>query len=339
VDALTILAAAAAAAAVILIVIGVFGASTSRATDRLTSYPTAVTQSTGGQDTTDGSQPNVVVGSSIILSSLQRVLQRSEWSERMARDLGRADLTLSPVEYLAFRLAAVVGAVGFAWLLGGTFVPALGNPFGLVAAAVVGYIVPILYVRRRQSSRLTAFNASLADTVVLISNALRSGSSFLQSLELVSRETRPPTSTEFGRVVREVSIGLPLETALNNMVSRVRSDDLELLATAIAIQYQVGGNLAEILDTIAFTIRERVRIKGEIKTLTAQQRMSGYVVGFLPVGILGILMLIAPKFINPLFEKPPELYGLPGGVWLLAIGAIMMGVGFVLIRRIVDIEV
>jgi tight adherence protein B len=101
----------------------------------------------------------------------------------------------------------------------------------------------------------------------------------------------------------------------------------------------VGGNLAEILDTIAETIRERVRIKGEIRTLTAQQRLSGYIVGFLPVGLLLILMVIAPKFINPMFQKPPDLFGIPLGVFLLGIGGVMMGIGFIFIRRIVSIEV
>ncbi len=338
-NAIALLLAATAAASVILIVIAVFGAGTRRATDRLVSYPTAAAQPAAGQQSADGSQPNIVIGSSVVLRSVQRLLQRGAWSERVARDLGRADLVLTPAEYLAFRAAAVLGAIGLFWLLGVTILPSLSNPWALVAAAVIGYLAPRLYVAGRQRSRLKAFNAGLADTVVLVGNALRAGSSLLQSLELVSRESRPPISTEFGRVVREVSFGLTLEQALNNLVERVKSDDLELLATAISIQYQVGGNLSEILETIAFTIRERVRIKGEIRTLTAQQRLSGYVVGFLPVGLLVLLMVIAPKFINPLFEKPPEMYGLPFGVLLLGVGGLMMAFGFVLIRRIVDIEV
>ena len=119
----------------------------------------------------------------------------------------------------------------------------------------------------------------------------------------------------------------------------MRSDDLELMATAISIQHQVGGNLAEILDSIAFTIRERIRIKGEIRTLTAQQRMSGYVVAGLPLGLVGILMVIAPKFMDPMFQNPPAVMGLPMGEVILGIGAIMMLTGFFIIRRIVDIEV
>jgi len=119
----------------------------------------------------------------------------------------------------------------------------------------------------------------------------------------------------------------------------VRSDDLELMATAISIQHTVGGNLAEILDSIAFTIRERVRIKGEIRTLTAQQRLSGYVVGFLPIALAGFLFVAAPGFMDPMFKNPPAVMGLPAGVVILAVGGFMMFVGFMFIRRIVDIEV
>ena len=123
------------------------------------------------------------------------------------------------------------------------------------------------------------------------------------------------------------------------MTRRVRSEDFELMATAISIQHQVGGNLAEILDSIAFTIRERVRIKGEIRTLTAQQRMSGYVVAGLPIGLAAILFVIAPTFFAPMFDKPPDVLGIPMGVILLLIGGTMMFIGFQVIRKIVDIEV
>jgi tight adherence protein B len=193
-------------------------------------------------------------------------------------------------------------------------------------------------VNRRKSKRLQSFNDHLADTITLIANALRAGASFLQAIELVVRETQPPVSTEFNRVIREVNLGLPFEQALANMVRRVRSDDLELMTTAISIQHQVGGNLAEILDSIAFTIRERIRIQGEIRVLTAQQRMSGYVVAGLPIGLIAILTLIAPGFMEPMFGDP-TIVGIPLGVWMLLFGAVLMVIGFLAIRRIVDIEV
>jgi tight adherence protein B len=150
---------------------------------------------------------------------------------------------------------------------------------------------------------------------------------------------KPPVSTEFKRVVREVSLGLPFEQALNDLFARVPSEDLEIMTTAIAVHAQVGGNLAEILDTIAFTIRERVRIRGEIRTLTASQRMSGYVIGFLPIGLLLTLAVVSPKFLAPMLKGPPSVLGVPLGLIMLAAGGVAMGIGFVLIRRIVDIKV
>jgi tight adherence protein B len=204
---------------------------------------------------------------------------------------------------------------------------------------LIGWWLPRFWLSRRKSQRLKAFNGRLADTITLIANSLRAGSSFLQSIEMVVRETQPPISTEFNRVIREVNLGLPFEQALNNMARRVRSDDLELMVTAINIQHQVGGNLAEILDSIAFTIRERVRIQGEIRTLTAQQRLSGYVVGFLPIGLAGFLFIAAPGFMNPMFDARVSVAGLPAGILILALGGFSMFMGFMFIRRIVDIEV
>ncbi len=335
-DAIALLASATVAAAIVLVAVGVAGVTNRRAVDRLAAYPTAGTQPVTAEE---ANKAKGGAGNSAFLGSVQGALGRSEWSERTARELNRADLILTPAEYLAFRVAAIVFAVLIDYALGVVLFPALKNVWALAAAVIIGYYAPIWYVHRRQNKRLQAFNDALADTVTLIANSLRAGSSFLQSLEMVTREAQPPISTEFARVVREVSIGLPLEQALNNLTGRVKSSDLDLMATAIAIQYQVGGNLAEILDTIAETIRERVRIKGEIRTLTAQQRLSGYIVGFLPVGLLLFLMVAAPKFINPMFQIPPGIYGVPLGVVLLAIAGIMMGIGFLIIRRIVNIEV
>ncbi len=226
-----------------------------------------------------------------------------------------------------------------AFLLLSFVLPALGNPIALIGGVFIGFWLPRWWLSRRKNGRLSAFNKQLPDTIMLIANALRAGSSFLQAIELVVRESRPPISTEFSRVIREVNLGLPFETALENMVRRVRSDDLELMATAISIQHTVGGNLAEILDSIAFTIRERIRIKGEIRTLTAQQRLSGYVVGFLPIGLASFLFVAAPGFMEPMFANPPAVLGLPAGVVILCMGGFMMFIGFMMIRKIVDIEV
>ena len=285
-------------------------------------------------------QPSIsgLMAQSVALARLNRVVEQRDFGANIARDIARADLKLKPGEYMVLWAGAIIG-IPFAFGFLGFVFPILRTPIAYLIGAVVGFFLPRFWIRRRQSSRLGAFNKQLPDTITLIANSLRAGSSFLQGIEMVVREAQPPISVEFGRVVREVNLGLAFDAALENMVRRVRSDDLELMATAITIQHQVGGNLAEILDSIAFTIRERVRIKGEIRTLTAQQRMSGYVVGLLPIGLMGAISLIDPNFMGPMFENPPAVLGLPAGVVLLGVGGISMAIGFMLIRKIVSIEV
>jgi len=243
---------------------------------------------------------------------------------RVQRDLARADLRLRAAEYYYIRIGLALGLAAILFVL--------RDPLSAVVGAILGYFVPRIWVGRRIGGRLNAFNKQLPDTITLLSNSLRAGSSFLQSVELVSRESPAPMGPEMGRVVREVNLGLGMEEALANMVRRIKSDDLDLMVTAIGVQQQVGGNLAEILDTIAFTIRERVRIKGEIRTLTAQGRYSGYLVAFLPIGIMITLNFINPEFMQPLFTETI-------GRVLLIIGAVMMAIGFYAIRKITDIKV
>ena len=278
------------------------------------------------------------LSSSQALAQLNKVVEGRDFGANLAREIARADLRLKVSEYLAIWAGVTVGVPIVMFLLS-IVVPGLGNPIILLIGGFIGFLLPRFWLNRRKNGRLNAFNKQLPDTITLIANALRAGSSFLQAIELVVRESRPPVSTEFSRVIREVNLGLAFDTALENMVRRVRSDDLELMATAISIQHTVGGNLAEILDSIAYTIRERVRIKGEIRTLTAQQRLSGYVVGFLPIGLAGFLFIAAPDFMDPMFLNPPGILGLPAGVIILFFGGFMMFIGFMFIRRIVDIEV
>jgi tight adherence protein B len=333
-----VLVAILAAAAVLLLFYGIFGGRRLSPTDRLEQVAVAATEARDPEAAAKRKSLRSRLFSGRAASGVDRAVERQDWGSNMARELARADLQLRPSEYLAMRVAAVIGAPVVVFLLGNTIVPGIDNPIALLVAVVLGWWIPRYYVNRRKSQRLQAFNEHLSDTITLIANALRAGASFLQAIELVVRETQPPISTEFNRVIREVNLGLPFEQALANMVRRVRSDDLELMTTAITIQHQVGGNLAEILDSIAFTIRERIRILGEIRVLTAQQRMSGYVVAGLPIFLIVILSVIAPNFMAPMFG-PPEVLGIPLGVIILLAGGLMMLVGFLLIRRIVDIEV
>jgi len=331
----TLVVAALAAGSIVLIALGIALSGSGGVTlERLERYAAGAKSdaASGGQGVSE------LIAKSAALAQLNKVVEKRDFGANLLRDLGAADLKLKPSEYLGIWAGTTIGLPVVLFLLG-FVVKSLQNPLVLLLGLIVGFFVPRLWLGRRKSGRLKAFNKQLPDTVTLIANALRAGSSFLQSIELVVRESRPPISTEFGRVIREVNLGLPFDVALENMVRRVKSEDFELMATAIAIQHQVGGNLAEILDSIAFTIRERIRIKGEIRTLTAQQRLSGYVVGGLPFGLALFIYLAAPTFFDPMFAKPPEFLGIPLGVILLFIAMSAMGAGFYFIRKIVDIEV
>ena len=334
----TILVAAVAALAILLIAAGIATSGRGSAvTERLERYASARQEAPKPESTGQGPISDLIAQSSTV-AALNRVVEQRDFGANISRELAQADLKLKVSEYLFIWAGAIVGIPVFMFIFG-YFLPALQNPIALLIGAVVGFFLPRFYVGRRQGGRLKSFNKQLPDTITLLANALRAGSSFLQAIELVVRESRPPISTEFQRVIREVNLGLPFEQALQNMVRRVKSDDLDLMATAISIQYQVGGNLAEILDSIAYTIRERVRIKGEIQTLTAQQRISGYVVAFLPIGLAGFLFLIAPSFMAPMFDASVNIGGIPTGMILIGVGLTMMFIGFMAIRKIVDIEV
>ncbi|HET7028602.1 MAG TPA: type II secretion system F family protein [Candidatus Limnocylindrales bacterium] len=334
---LTLAVAGIAALAILLIAFGIAtSGGGSGISARLERYaagkPEAKTQGSGSGSLTD------LLQQSQALTQLNKVVEQRDFGANLARDIARADLKLKPSEFLMIWGGAIVG-LPVLFLVLGFVLPALQSPIALLLGALLGFLLPRFWLGRRKSSRLNAFNKQLPDTITLIANALRAGSSFLQAIELVVRESHPPVSIEFARVIREVNLGLPFEQAMENMVRRVRSDDLELMATAISIQHTVGGNLAEILDSIAFTIRERVRIKGEIRTLTAQQRLSGYVVAGLPIALTGFLFVVAPKFFDPMFDKDVGIGGLPAGIVILGLGGVAMFIGFMAIRRIVDIEV
>ena len=318
-----------AAAAVLLISVGVaMSGSGGALATRLDRYTSArADESVGAADR-----------ESVVVAGLSRVMERQGFSDRLAVDLARADLKLRPAEFMLAWIASPFVFLGVAFLLGFVF-PAFRNPVALLVAFALGAWFPRIYLKRRQSKRLKAFAAQLPDTITLLANSLRAGSSFLQGIELVTREGRPPISEEFERVVREMQLGMALQPALNNLARRVKSEDLDLMVTAINIQSQVGGNLATVLDAIAHTIRERVRLIGEINTLTAMQRYSGYVITALPIGLGLILMLISPNYMGPMFERPPEAFGLPLGVIFFLVGLLSMGIGYLFIRRIVDIKV
>ncbi len=326
---LPLLIAGIAALAIVVMAVGISMSGGGGVTSRLERYASA-------KDTSD--EGGGEASESAVVAGVSRVLDRQDLSARLATDLARADLKMKPAEFIIFWAITPIGFVFVAFILGFLF-PGFRNPVTLAAAFVLGLYAPRFYLNRRKKGRLKAFANQLPDTITLLANSLRAGSSFLQGMELVTREARPPISEEFERVVRDMQLGLALQPALNNLVRRVASEDLDLMVTAIQIQAQVGGNLATVLDQIAHTIRERIRIYGEIQTLTAMQRYSGYVITLLPIGLAALLFIISPSYMTVMLEKPPEMLGLPMGVVFFIVGLISMGIGYLFIRRIVDIKV
>jgi tight adherence protein B len=239
-------------------------------------------------------------------------------------ELVQADLPLKAEEMIGLTVALSAGPALLAAIL-------LQNLPLAVFLAAGGAILPLLYLKRAKIRRLQQFNSQLGDALLIMANSLRAGFSFLQTLDSLSREMAPPISREFSRALREMRLGRTTEDALRNMAERVKSEDLDLIVTAVIIQRQVGGNLAEILDNIAFTINERVRIKGEIKTLTAQGRISGTIVALLPVFLAAVISVLNPAYLSVLVRHPLGLLLIGGAVFSELIGIMA-------IRRIVNIE-
>jgi len=260
-----------------------------------------------------------------LTASLGKRLANRKSANKIAAQLASADLKVKVSEYV---LLSVLLIILFALL--GMLI--FKTPVMAVVGAVAGFYAPRLYVAQRKRARQKAFNEQLGDAINLLANALRSGYSLLQSLETASKELPPPISIEFSRVVQEIGLGISMEQALDNMLRRMQSDDLDMLITAINVQHEVGGNLAQILETISHTIRERVRIKGEIRVLTAQQTITTYLISFLPVFLGLVLYVMNPDYMGLLFSEPCG--------WIqVGIGVAMITIGFLIIRKIVDIDV
>jgi tight adherence protein B len=247
----------------------------------------------------------------------------------VAEQLIRADLKLRTSEFFMIQVGSTILLVLIA---GVRFGFTLGSVPELFIAGFIGYIIPGRYVKYRIGARLKAFNNQLGDTLTLLSNAIKAGYSFAQAIDTVAKNAVPPIADEFGRAVREMNLGGSPDEALQNITKRVESPDFDLVATAYSIHRTVGGNLAEILDNIAYTIRERVRIKGEIATLTAQARASGTLITFLPIVLAVFMYFVTPTYFRPMFDNFI-------GWILIAIGIFMIFIGNLIIRRVVAIEV
>jgi len=255
-------------------------------------------------------------------------VERTSFGDRISRELARADMKFKVGEYFAliFILTAAVG--GITWFIGGRSI------ISFLIGAIFGFFLPGWYVNQQKAKRLNKFNDQLSDMINLMVNGLRAGYSTMQAMEAVSKELPAPISDEFRRVVQEMQIGISMEAALENLLRRIPSDDLDFMVTAINVQREVGGNLSEILDTISFTIRERVKIKGEIRVMTSTVRASGTLLSLIPIVLTVVLWFLNPKYLGSFMDA-----GLPCAIGAAVLITFLISTGYFIMMRIADIEV
>ncbi len=246
-------------------------------------------------------------------------------SEELNVKLLSANWPITETEFILIRIGSTALGFLFGWLVFRSILPGLGFAF-------LAYIIPGVYLNWSISRRQTKFQSQLIDVLVLVKGAVQAGYSFLQAIDVVVDEVSSPASEEFRRVRREVGLGLPLNQALYNLTTRMESDDLSLVVTAVNINTRVGGNLSTMLEAVVATIRERVQLFNEIRALTSQQRFSGYLLSLLPIIVVAILFVISPDYIGRLFE--------PGAMLCIPIGALVLIIlGNIVIRFMVKIDV
>jgi tight adherence protein B len=256
-------------------------------------------------------------------------IEKFAWGSSIAKELARADIKLKVGEFLAF-------AAGVSLLIAVVaYVVSQGSLIFAGAGFIVGAFLPRIYVNIQKSKRLVRFNDQLADMLNLMVNGLRAGYSTMQAMEAVAKELPPPISDEFRRVVQEMQLGITMEAALDNLLRRIPSLDLDLVITAMNVQREVGGNLAEILSTISHTIRERVRVKGEIRVLTAQQVYSGRLLAIMPIILLLLMYLLNREYVELFWTGETALLG------YIALGAaaVLITAGYFTMNRISNIEI
>jgi tight adherence protein B len=247
------------------------------------------------------------------------------FTDRLSASLSAAGLSIRPSEFMI----AVLGGVVFAQLLA---VVLFHNVLGSAAFGLLSLYAPGTVLRFLEHRRQAAFNAQIADAILMISSSLRSGFSFLRGMQMIAKEMPPPISQEFQRVVDEVNVARPLEEALADVVRRVKSYDFDLMCTAVLIQIGVGGNLADVLDSIGNTIRERVQVIGEMRALTAEGKMSGMILMLMPVGVGFLLWSRNPEYMSPLFTDPI-------GHMMLVVAAVMQLMGGFIIKKMLVLDV
>jgi len=263
-----------------------------------------------------------------VLPTLTAYLSRKNMMEAIQRDLDRADMRFSVSEFVALRV--FMGLIGIA--LG---VVLFGSGIGLVVGLIfgaIGYKAPAVKMHMDQGARVRKINEQLLQALTMLSNALKAGFGIMQGMDICARDIAHPLSTEFRRTIQDINVGSTLEEALRAFAARCGSADVDIVVTAMLIQQSTGGNLSEILDNVNETMRERVRIRGEIKTLTTQQSLSGWVIGGLPLVLCAMIFLMNPGYLTPLYKDVI-------GMGLVAVAAFLEFVGIMVIKKILAIEV
>lgn len=265
----------------------------------------------------------------VVLGILQRAFDRykERYVVKNMSDLSDMFLFIEPQQILVLNLSLMFAfaAMGF-WA---------GGPLFMFMLGVVGFFMPSTAINYYRKRRVKRFNAQLVEALQQMSNALKAGLTFQQAIEAIAKESKPPLQQEFGLFVKEVKLGVSIEDALVNMARRVGSDDLDLVATSTNIARGLGGNMSEMFETIAGTIRERFRLEGKIDALTSQGRMQGWIVASMPLALGLVLNYMRPDLVQPMFEGEKWYFG-----YLLVVGILLMeAVGILLIRKIVNIDV
>lgn len=250
-------------------------------------------------------------------------LNSGKFGAKLTHDLNQAGLQMKPFEFMMINAGLSLGAL----LVGLLFTQ---NLVSGLALSLVGIMLPRMWLSRQKTKRIALFQDQLPDVLSLVVGSLRAGYGLVQAMKLVAQEMPAPSADEYARVVEEISLGFSLQDALNHLVERMESDDLMMVVTAINIQNEVGGNLGNILETIAGTIRERVKLQGEVRTMTSMQRATGYMLAAMPFIVAVILLVINPGYMTPLLTFP----------WLvIPIGAVIsMGLGLMLMNKMTALD-
>jgi len=259
-----------------------------------------------------------------LIGIFSRILPLDKYLDKKKILLSKARLLLKPEELLGICL--IVGII-----LGLLLFLSIGW-IGFIIGLIIGFKLPIMYVNKVRKSRAKKINSQLPVALSVLANGLRAGLSFNQSMAIVAKEMDAPISDDFNKVVHDNVLGKEMDEALKDFAEKADDEDVEILVTAVLIQRQVGGNLSEILDTIANTIRERVKLRGDIRSMTAQAKLSAWIIGAIPFVIVIILFLLNKDFVMPLFTT------LIGNV-LLGVALSMQAIGIFILVKILNVKV